>query len=261
MMFLSFLLIGAAAGLMSGLFGIGGGLVIVPVLIGSFGAMGFASESAIHLAIGTSLASIIITASSASYAHYCRGSIDWNIVQRLGGGIVFGSMLGAWVATRLHADHLTNYFAGFLLVMALYMAFGRTPKAQRCLPGPAGTSLLGAIVGCISAMFGIGGGTITFPSLSWYGVSAPKAVAISAVCGLPIALVGTVAYIYNGWHEADLPAWSLGYVYLPAWLGIVLTSSIFARLGSRLAYRLPAKRLKQAFALLLLVMAIKLLIE
>ncbi|BEU01621.1 UPF0721 transmembrane protein [Agarivorans sp. OAG1] len=260
-MFLSFLLIGAIAGLMSGLFGIGGGLVIVPVLIGSFGAMGFASDSAIHLAIGTSLASIIVTASSASYAHYCRGSIDWQVVNRLGIGLIVGSMFGAWLATQLHANHLSAYFAGFLLFMAAYMAFGRTPKAQKSLPGPLGTGLLGTLVGSISAMFGIGGGTITFPSLSWFGVPAPKAVAISAVCGLPIALVGTISYIYNGWHIAELPSWSLGYVYLPAWCGIVLTSSIFARLGSRLAYRLPARRLKQAFALLLLIMAIKLLIE
>ncbi|UPW18158.1 sulfite exporter TauE/SafE family protein [Agarivorans sp. TSD2052] len=261
MTFVSFLMIGAVAGLMSGLFGIGGGLVIVPVLIGSFGAMGFASESAIHLAIGTSLASIIVTASSASYAHYCRGSIDWSIVYRLGLGIAFGSILGAWIATQLHAEHLTWYFGCFLLVMSLYMAFGRIPKAQRKLPNTWGIGMIGTAVGTISSMFGIGGGTITFPVLSWFGVSLPKAVAVSAVCSLPIAIFGTAAYIYNGWGSAELPAWSIGYVYMPAWLGIVLTSSIFARLGSRLAYRLPAKRLKQAFALLLLVMAIKLLCE
>ncbi len=245
---------------MSGLFGIGGGLVIVPVLIGSFAAMGFASEFAIHLAIGTSLASILITASSASYAHYCRGSIDLSIVKRLGIGIVFGAMLGSWIATQLAAQQLTWYFAGFLLVMAAYMAFGRTPKAQRSLPGATGTSMLGAIVGTISAMFGIGGGTIIFPCLSWFGVPAPKAVAVAAVCGLPIAVVGTSAYIYNGWQQPGLPEWSLGYVYLPAWFGIIASSALFARLGSRLAYRLPAKRLKQAFALLLLIMAAKLIL-
>ncbi|WP_188407547.1 sulfite exporter TauE/SafE family protein [Agarivorans gilvus] len=259
-MFFNFLLVGAVAGLMSGLFGIGGGLVIVPVLIGSFAAMGFASESAIHLAIGTSLASILVTATSASYAHYCRGSIDLTIVKRLGIGIVFGAMLGAGIATQLAAQQLTWYFAGFLLVMAAYMAFGRTPKAQRCLPGATGTSIIGALVGTISAMFGIGGGTIMFPCLSWFGVPAPKAVAVAAVCGLPIAVVGTSAYIYNGWQQPGLPDWSLGYVYLPAWFGIIASSALFARLGSRLAYRLPAKRLKQAFALLLLVMAAKLLV-
>ncbi|WP_427980424.1 sulfite exporter TauE/SafE family protein [Agarivorans sp.] len=259
-MLLNFLLVGAVAGLMSGLFGIGGGLVIVPVLIGSFAAMGFASEFAIHLAIGTSLASILITASSASYAHYCRGSIDLSIVKRLGIGIVFGAMLGSWIATQLAAQQLTWYFAGFLLVMAAYMAFGRTPKAQRSLPGATGTSMLGAIVGTISAMFGIGGGTIIFPCLSWFGVPAPKAVAVAAVCGLPIAVVGTSAYIYNGWQQPGLPEWSLGYVYLPAWFGIIASSALFARLGSRLAYRLPAKRLKQAFALLLLIMAAKLIL-
>ncbi|WP_432455818.1 MULTISPECIES: sulfite exporter TauE/SafE family protein [unclassified Agarivorans] len=259
MTFISFLLIGAVAGLMSGLFGIGGGLVIVPVLISSFAAMGFASESAIHLAIGTSLATILFTASSASYAHYRRGSIDWLIARRLMLGLLLGAGAGAWLAGQLQARHLSYYFAGFLLLMAWYMGFGRLPKAQRSLPQQWGTSVLGALVGGISAMFGIGGGTILFPCLSWYGLAAPKAVAISAICGIPIALVGASAYIYNGWGLAELPPGSIGYVYLPAWLGIVLTSSVFARVGSRLAYRLPAKRLKQAFAVLLLLMAIKLL--
>ncbi|MNT36963.1 Sulfite exporter TauE/SafE [compost metagenome] len=141
--------------------------------------------------------------------------------------------------------------------MALQMGLNLRPKAERHLPGPVGTGIAGAVIGWLSALFGIGGGSMTVPYLSWNSVPMRNAVAASAACSMPIALAGSLSYLYAGWDHTDLPEWSVGYIYLPALLGIVLTSTQFARVGARLAHKLSPKRLKQAFALLMLLVGAK----
>ncbi|MOA17664.1 Sulfite exporter TauE/SafE [compost metagenome] len=141
--------------------------------------------------------------------------------------------------------------------MAVQMGLNLRPKAERHLPGPVGTGIAGTVIGWMSALFGIGGGSLTVPYLSWNSVPMRNAVAASAACSIPIALAGSLSYLYAGWGHAGLPEWSLGFIYLPALLGIILTSTLFARIGARLAHRLPPQRLKQAFAMLMLVIGAK----
>lgn len=257
MLFLGYLLLGACAGLLAGLFGIGGGLIIVPVLVASFHAQGVAPDIVTHLALGTSMITMIFTGISSLRVHQQRGVVDWPLIRQLAVGMLVGGWLGGMTASQLSASTLNIIIGSFAWAMALQMGLSLQPKAGRHLPGPTGNGIAGVVIGWMSALFGIGGGSLTVPYLSWCSVPMNRAVAVSAACSLPIALAGSLSYLYAGWGHADLPEWSLGFVYLPALLGIVLTSTQFARYGARLAHYLPPKRLKQAFACLLLVVGTK----
>lgn len=257
MLFMGYLLLGAFAGLLAGLFGIGGGLIIVPVLVVSFRTMGFEPEIITHLALGTSLPTMIFTGVSSLRAHQQVGAVNWIMFRRLGAGMLIGAWFGGMTANLLSASILNVIIGCFAWSMALQMGLNLKPKAERHMPGPLGTGIAGTLIGWMSALFGIGGGSLTVPYLSWNSVPMRNAVAASAACSIPIALAGSLSYLYAGWGHADLPEWSVGYIYLPALLGIVLTSTQFARLGAKLAHRLPAKRLKQGFALLMLLVGTK----
>lgn len=252
-----YLLLGAAAGLIAGLFGIGGGLLIVPVLIFSFTLQGMPSEVLTHSAVATSLATIVFTSVASVRAHHSRGAVCWSLFPPMTGGILCGAFAGVWIADALAGSLLQALFGGFALLVALQMAFDLRPPQGR--DAPQGPELVGAgaVVGCASAIFGIGGGTLTVPYLHWRSLSVQQAVATSAACGLPIALMGAAGNIISGWDETRLADWYLGYIYLPAFAGIVLTSSFTARYGASLAHRLPQKTLKRIFALLLLVVGVR----
>ncbi|WP_219592594.1 sulfite exporter TauE/SafE family protein [Aeromonas salmonicida] len=257
MLFMGYLLLGAFAGMLAGLFGIGGGLIIVPVLVVSFRAMGFEPDIITHLALGTSLPTMIFTGFSSLRAHQEAGAVDWVMIRRLGVGMLIGAWLGGMTANQLSAGTLNVIIGCFAWAMALQMGLNLRPKAERHLPGPMGTGIAGTLIGWMSALFGIGGGSLTVPYLCWNSVPMRNAIAASAACSMPIALAGSLSYLYAGWGHADLPEWSVGFIYLPALLGIVLTSTQFARVGARLAHRLSPKRLKQAFALLMLLVGAK----
>lgn len=257
MLFLGYLLLGAFAGILAGLFGIGGGLIIVPVLVFTFHAQGVSPDIITHLALGTSLPTMIFTGFSSLRAHREAGAVDWVMIRRLGVGMLIGAWLGGMTANLLSASTLNVIIGCFAWIMAVQMGLNLRPKAERHLPGPVGTGIAGTVIGWLSALFGIGGGSMTVPYLSWNSVPMRSAVAASAACSIPIALSGSLSYLYAGWGHADLPEWSVGFVYLPALLGIILTSTQFARVGARLAHRLPPQRLKQAFALLMLVIGTK----
>jgi len=255
MEYLLYLSVGAVAGLLGGLLGIGGGLVIVPFLVFSFQAQKFAPEVATHMAIATSLATIMFTSISSVKAHHEHRAVRWDLARLLVPGIVLGALLGAQIAHLLSARALQLIIGMFALLMSLQMFSDWKPGGRRvtALPGSRGLFTAGGIIGMASALFGIGGGSLTVPWLSYHAVRMQEAVATSSACGMAIALAGTLGFIIIGWHSANLPSGALGYVYLPAFIGISVTSMFFARVGVRLAHRLPAATLKKVFATLLVI--------
>ncbi|MFT6592193.1 MAG: putative membrane protein YfcA [Zhongshania sp.] len=253
MILLVYLAVGAVAGLSAGLFGVGGGLVIVPALVACFGFLAVAPEVAMQLAVGTSLATIVVTSMSSVRAHHQLGNIDWPCWRVLAPGIAIGVVCGVATAAILPGQVLKLAFGVFSLIIAAYMGFGVVPAASRQLPNPMGLTSAGVVIGYFSAMFGIGGGSLTVPYLSWCNVRMQAAVATSAACGLPIAVVGSVSNMVAGFGHQDLPVYSFGFIYLPAFVGIVLLSAPFAKLGAHWAQRLSPTRLKQCFAIFLLV--------
>lgn len=258
---LIYLLVGAGAGLLAGLFGIGGGLLIVPVLVFCFGMMGFSSEIIMPLAIGTSLATIVITSISSTRIHHRLANISWPVFWVLAPGIVVGVWFGVQTATRIAGEHLQLVFGVFALLVSAQMAFALRPKPSRELPKKPLLMMVGAAIGYLSALFGIGGGTLAVPYLSWCNLRMQHAVALSAACGLPIALVGALSNIHAGWGLPLLPEHSLGFVYGPAFLGVVMTSSLFAGVGAKLAQRLSADKLKRYFAVFLLVVGVQFILR
>lgn len=254
-----YLVLGAFAGVLAGLFGIGGGLVIVPVLVFSFTAQGFAPEVLTHLAVGTSLATIVFTSINSVLAHNRRGAVLWPVFTWMTVGILIGAALGSLTAAAIQGPMLQKIIGVFAIVMAAQMGLDLKPKASRAVPGKPGLGLAGAVIGWASAIFGIGGGSLTVPFLTWRSVPMPQAVATSAACGLPIAVASALSFMAVGWHEAGLPEWSLGFVYLPAMVGIAATSMFFARIGAALAHRLPPRLLKRLFALQLFAVGVSFL--
>lgn len=259
MEFVLYLFLGALAGLMAGLFGVGGGMVIVPVLVFSFTLQGFAPEVLTHLAVGTSLATIVFTSINSVLAHQRKGAVRWPLVTWMTLGIVVGAVLGSLTADAIKGPMLQKIIGVFAIMMAVQMAFELMPRASGDVPGKPGLSFAGVVIGWASAIFGIGGGSLTVPFLSWRSVPMQQAVATSAACGLPIAIAGALSFMVVGWGNAQLPEWSFGYVYLPAMVGIAVTSMYFARHGANLAHRLSPKVLKRLFALLLLCVGINFL--
>lgn len=251
--------VGIVAGIIAGLFGVGGGLIIVPVLVFTFRLQEFPPEFLVHLAIGTSLATIILTSLSSTYSHHRHGAVRWDIVWRITPGILLGGLLGATLADQLSSRFLGWFFGMFELCVAAYLLLDKKPPPHRSLPGAWGLSGAGGLIGGLSALVGIGGGSMTVPYLLWCRVQAQQAVATAAACGLPIALSGTAGFVMMGWNEARLPAWSSGYLYWPALLGVALFSTLAAPFGAKLAHRLPGAQLKRYFAGLLILLGIKML--
>ncbi len=260
MEWLIYLTTGSFAGLLAGLLGVGGGLIIVPVLALSFAAQGMADEVVMHLAVGTSLATIIFTSLSSVYAHHRRGAVLWSAFVAMTPGIVLGALGGALMARWLPTLSLRYLFGAFELFVALQMALSLKPAAHSGLPGRWGMSAAGAVIGGASALVGVGGGTLSVPFLLWCNVTIQRAIATSAACGLPIAVAGTAGFMISGWGNTQLPAGSSGYLYWPALFGVAGASVLLAPLGARLAHSLPTARLKQLFALLLLGLALRMLI-
>lgn len=257
---LVYLLLGAGVGVVAGLLGVGGGLIIVPVLIMLFQSYDFSSAIITHLAVGTSLTTIILTSISSVRAHHLHEAVLWPVFRRLAPGIVAGTLLGALLASVISSAALKSFFGFFELAVALQMGLAIRPPASRGLPGRFGMSLAGSVIGVVSALVGIGGGTLTVPFLVWCNISIQQAVATSSACGLPIAVAGAVGFMLTGWQNPSLPPGSTGFVYWPAFFGIVVTSMLTAPLGARLAHRLPARSLKKVFAIFLAILGIRMLL-
>ncbi|MES2299929.1 MAG: sulfite exporter TauE/SafE family protein [Pseudomonadota bacterium] len=253
------LLMGAAGGFAAGLLGVGGGMVLVPFITMIFSAKQFPPELVVHMAIATSLATILFTSMSSVRAHHLHGAVLWPVVKLLAPGILLGSWIGPWIGKQLNASALAFLFAGFVGFAATQMLIERKPAPARDLPGAGGMLAAGALIGMVAGLVGAGGGFISVPFMSWCNVKVHNAVATSAALGFPIALAGTLSNAYFGWGEALLPAYSLGYIYLPALAVIAAASVAMAPLGARTAHRLPVQKLKRVFALLLYSLALYML--
>ena len=244
-----FLLAGSLAGFIGGLFGLGGGVVIVPVLIYCF-ALELISDAVLtHMAIGTSLAVIVVTSLSSMYTHHRKAAVLWSAALWMVPGIGLGAIAGSVFATELSGPTLQKIFGGFLILVAFQMGLGGNPSAHRELPGRWASSANGVGIGFLSGIFGIGGGSLSVPYLTYCNVKITNAVATSAALGFPIALMGAATYIYRGWDVVGLPEGALGFVYMPAFVSVGLASIPTARLGALMAHRLPAILLKRMFAI------------
>lgn len=261
MVLLVYLMVGAVAGLLAGLFGIGGGMIIVPALVLAFEAQQVSPEVLTHLAVGTSLATIVFTSMSSIRTHHQKGGVDWSAFKKISVGIVIGSALGVATADQLSGEHLQKIIGTFALCAAAQMAFQLSPKPSRQLPGSLGLGVVGSFIGWASAIFGIGGGTLSVPFLTWCNMKVQRAVGTAAAIGFPIALIAAITNVIVGWGNAGLPEWTTGYIYWPAFFGIVVTSVFCARIGAKLAHRLPPLVLKRIFACLLVVVGTRFLLS
>ncbi|HET20398.1 MAG TPA: sulfite exporter TauE/SafE family protein [Chromatiales bacterium] len=255
-------LLGVFTGLMAGLLGIGGGLIVVPVLAYLYTAQATVpAESLMQVAVGTSLATILLTSIGSVWTHHKKRAVDWFVVRRLLLGLVIGSVAGSYLAHYLPSEVLKKLFGTLEILIALQMLFGRQPAPERQLPGLPGMTAAGSGIGMLSSIMGMGGGAISTPFFVWCNVPIRNAIATSAAIGLPAAIAGSAAYVLAGWGTQGLPEMSLGYVYLPAWLGIGIMSILFARVGALLTHRLPVGMLKKIFAALLIGLGVKMLLS
>ncbi|MDB5841414.1 MAG: sulfite exporter TauE/SafE family protein [Herminiimonas sp.] len=251
----AFLVLGAATGFAAGLLGIGGGMLLVPFITLLLGVNNFPEELIVHMAIATSLATIMFTSISSVRAHHKRGAVSWRIVKLLAPGILIGSWIGPWIGKQMNSSGLALFFALFVAFSATQMLLDKKPAAARDLPKAPGMLGAGAIIGMLSGLVGAGGGFVSVPFMTWCNVRIHQAVATSAALGFPIALAGTLSNIYHGMNVPGLPPGSLGFIYLPALLVISITSVMTAPLGARTAHNLSVKPLKRVFAIMLYVLA------
>lgn len=250
--------LGIMAGLLAGLLGVGGGIIIVPMLTFLFSSQQLPYDHVAHLAVGTSLASIAFTSISSMRSHHARGCVEWDIFKKISPGILAGSLFGTWVAAQLSTRFLKGFFVAFLVYVSIQMFLEFKPSPRKPV-GKSGMFFFGSLIGGISALVGIGGGTMSVPFLIWHAVPIRSAIGTSAAIGFPIAISGTLGYILNGMHEPTLPPLTLGYIYLPALFGVSIMSMLTAPLGAKIAHHIPVKSLKKGFACFLVLVAGKML--
>lgn len=256
-----FLVTGALAGLLAGLFGIGGGMIIVPALVWLLPRQGVDAAVAVQVAIGTSLAVIAATSISSTLAHHRRGGVLWPLLWRFSPGLVTGAVAGAFIADLLPGETLKKIVGIGAILMALQMLLDRQPAGGTDKPAPGTPELVGAggVIGVLSSLIGIGGGSITVPYLTFRGIGMREAVGTAAACGVPVAWAGAVGFMLAGHDAAGLPPWSVGYVSLAGFLGIGGASVLTAPTGARLAHTLQPRLLKRIFAVFLVLIGVRML--
>ena len=249
---LLFPLLGAIAGILAGLLGIGGGLVLVTALVWLLPVFGVPQDAAMHTALATALASIILTGLSSARSHHLRGSVLWRTVAWMIPGVILGGWLGSWLAVLLDGDILRWCVIVYCAVVGTQLLFSRTPAVggDAVVPTGPGISGAGVGIGALSSIVGIGGGGMTVPLLVWLGVSPVRAVGTSSACGVFVAFAAAAGYALQA--PADVvPGASWGYVYLPGAIGIALASVLVAPWGTRLAHAISGAALKRVFAVFL----------
>ena len=257
---LAFLALGAVAGVLAGLLGVGGGLVLVAALAWLLPTMGIPREAAMHAALASSLASIVLTAAASARAHARRGSVLWPTVGWMVPGLLLGGWLGSGLAVRIDGDVLRYVVAGYCVLAAVQLLIGKVRDRGGDVPAPRGAAMTaaGVGIGAVSAVVGIGGGSMTVPLLVWRGIAPVRAVGTSSACGVAIGLASAVGYALHA-PAGALPAYAIGYVYLPAAIGVAMASVLTAPVGMRLAHRLDGRTLKRVFAGFLVTVAVSLL--
>ena len=253
------LALGSATGFLAGLLGIGGGMLLVPFLTMLFSAQAFPQQHILHMAVATSLTTILFTSVSSVRAHRQRGAVRWDVIKAMAGGAFLGTFLGAQLASLLHTRWLATFFAvfvGFSGVAMLRSARRTIPAEGRPLFGRVGLFGAGSGIGFVASLVGAGGGFITIPLLTWCRVRIHEAVATSAAMGFPIAAGGLVGYVISGWNVPGLPPLAVGFIYLPALAVCAIASMLTAPFGARVAHRLDVMSLKKIFAMLLIGLAV-----
>ena len=253
----TYLALGAVVGFFAGLLGIGGGIVIVSTLAIIFVSRGYPGTLLMHLAIGTSLAAIGAGALASFRTHHRHKSVDWEIVRRMTPGLIVGVLGGVAAARLMPTAFLKYFFLAFMALLTAQMAFNVRPPASGQLPGPVGLASAGVVIGAVSSLFGGGAAAIGVPFLTWRNVSMHRAIGTAAAMGFALAVAGALGYVVAGWNVEGLPRWSVGFVYIPAFIGISITSLLVAPWGARLAHRLEGSTLRRIFALFLVAMGIK----
>lgn len=258
----AFLITGVCSGTLAGLLGIGGGLILVPAIMAILHLQGVADENTLKIGVATSLAIIIPTALSSALTHHRSGALRWDVFRQMVFGIILGSFMGAILVDYLPENILYIIFGIGCILVGLKILTGATPKPSRTLPNALGLNLSGGVIGIISTMLGIGGGMLIVPFLSWCNMNVRSAVATSSACGLPTALAGALTFWFAGLdNQAQLPEYSLGYIYLPAFIGISTTAILFAPIGAKLTTQLPVERIKQCLAVVFLIAGVKMLLH
>jgi len=257
MIILTYLLAGALAGYIAGLLGVGGGIIMVPVFILCFEAQGFDPLVLTHMAVATSLACIVFSSLSSARKHHALGAVDWSVFVKIAPGIGLGSVAGVLVAQQIDGAQLRILLGMFVVFVALKMQFGGARSAQferlpKRLLVPAGV-----VIGSVSALFGIGGGTLSVPFFYRLGMPMGRVVGTAAACGFPIAIVAALTNGVLTVNEGYAPEFSWGYIYLPAVVVVSVCSIIFARFGALSAQRINADALKKIFSVCLFVIGIR----
>lgn len=261
MIIVLYLLVGAAAGFIAGLFGVGGGIVVVPVLAITFGLLGFSGDILMQLAVGTSLATIVVTSISSVRTHHRLGNVRWDVFWWLAPSLVLAVIVGGFTLSKLEGVVIEIAFGLFALFVAGQMAFGGSSVELGSRPSKPSLVTMGGVIGFLSALFGIGGGTITVPYLKAYKFKMQHAVGTSSACGLPIAIFGALSAGYFGYGRETLPEYATGFVYWPAFFGIILASAWFASIGAKVANRLDSQLLAKLFALFLALVGLQFIIK
>jgi uncharacterized membrane protein YfcA len=257
----AYLALGAFVGFFAGLLGIGGGAAMVPVLAFIYAAKGFPSAHVLHLALGTSMATILFTSVSSVRAHQQHGAVHWPAVKRMAPGIIVGTFGGALLASVLDLRLLSVVFTLLIYYISAQMFFGKKPQAGSAPLSTAGLNGAAGLIGVISSLTATGGAALVIAYLVKRGTAIHQAIGTAAAIGWPLAAAGTAGYLLTGWGKEGLPQYSSGYVYWPALTGIVIASMLMAPVGARLAHRTPGALLKKIFALLLFTLATKMLVS
>lgn len=261
---LIYLAVGVFVGFFAGLLGIGGGSAMVPILSLTFAAQGFSSDHVVHMALATSMATIIPGGVASAWTHHRHKAVNWLVVKQMLPGILVGTFSGAVVAHFSSTAFLKSFFVVFICVLALQLLLDLKPKRRAdaaTLPGRGVMFTMGVTMGVISSFAGIGGAVLSIAFLGWCNIRMHEAIGTAAAIGVPLAIAGTIGFVVTGLFDRDLPAWSLGYVYLPAFLGIAITSFAIAPLGAKLAHRMPVVVLRRVFVVFLVGLAIKMAIS
>jgi uncharacterized protein len=260
-MFLIYLLIGACSGTLAGLLGLGGGIIVVPALAAAFAYHNLVPANIVmHMAVGTSLATIVITFLSSLAAHIKKNSVRWDIVKKLLPGLIIGVILGALVANHLPSTFLRLFFGMFLLFVASRLFFGELAVPTATLPGQPALFGITAVIGALSSILGAGGGIVLIPFMVRSQINMREATGTSVACGVVIGLVATLSFIILGAEAIHNLPWSTGFIYWPAFLGVAMASVIFAPLGTAIAYRLPIITLKRILAVFIILVALQMLL-
>jgi uncharacterized membrane protein YfcA len=259
--FVTYALTGALVGFLAGLLGIGGGMTLVPILAALFTAQGLTTDHNVHMALATAMASAAFTSSASVREHHRHGAVDWSVVRRMVPGMMTGSLLSTFASGWISQRTLAMAFSLIVFLAATQMLLGKKPHAARSLPSALPMFLLGSFIGMLSGLVSAGGTFLVMPVMLYCGIAMHRAIGTGAAIGIPVTLIGTLGYIAAGWRVRDLPEYHLGFVFLPALIALVAGSIITAPIGARAAHRLPVLTLKRIFAVLMVLLAAKMVVS